>query len=143
MKFQRGITVVELVVICCIVSLMLMIAIPKFIDGMTKTKMWGEGMTTLNVFEAAQLAYFAQNNRLGTLDSLVFTSRLDSSEYFYFTSDTTGRYTATAKKRIGRFKKGSWMRTAIAIAGGIPQISRSCSSGDTMVVKRYIANFFY
>ena len=141
MKLQRGITLVETLVISFLVLVLLAIGIPKIIEGVMKTKMW-EGMTTLNVYESAQLAYFAQNSRIGPIDSLIFTTSLDSSNYFVFRSDGLGRYLATARQPIGRFKKGSWLHTQVTIAGGIPQIIRSCSPGDTAFVRKYVNNFF-
>jgi type II secretory pathway pseudopilin PulG len=142
MKFQRGITVVELVVLFSIIVLLLLIGVPKIMDGFIKSKMRDNGVNTLNVFEAKELEYFAKNNRLGPLDSLIFTIQTDSSEYFSFKCEGMGRYTAVAKKSIGKFKKGSWMSTSVQVVGGIPQISRSCSRGDTSFIRRYVDNFF-
>jgi hypothetical protein len=139
MKSRDGITLVELVVIICITVLFIAVAVPKFITAVTKEKMW-DGMTTLMTFESAQLACLAQTNGLGPADSIDF--RADSSEYFSFIPSDTGRLTATAKVRIGRFNKGSWLHTAIDTAGGVPRILRSCSSGDTAVVKHYLPMFF-
>jgi Tfp pilus assembly protein PilE len=136
---HKGITVVELVVICCIAGILLVIAIPKFVETFSKNKMW-DGMTTLMTYESAQLAYFAQSNRLGPVDSLVFQP--DSSEYFTYAADGTGKYKAVAKVRIGRFKKGSWMRTSIDTVGGMPKIKRNCSKGDSLIVKKYVNSFF-
>jgi type II secretory pathway pseudopilin PulG len=142
MKFQRGMTLVEMVVLLGIISLLLVIGIPKVMEGFTKSKMRDDGVNTLNVFEAAELAYFARNNTIAPLDSLSSPSLTGSSEYFSFVSEDAGNYTAVARKPIGRFKKGSWMTTRVSIVGGLPQISRSCSPGDTMFIKRYVANFF-
>ena len=139
MKSRQGITLVELVVIICIASLFVAVAVPKFISAVTKNKMW-DGMTTLMTFESAELAYLAQSGRLGAVDSLVFNA--DSSEQFSFSPAGTGQYQATARTQIGRFKKGSWLHTSIDTVGGVPRIRRSCSPGDSAIVKRYISNFF-
>ncbi len=142
MKFQRGITFVELVVLVSIIILLLLIGVPKVMDGFTKDKIRDEGVNTLNVLEAKELEYFARNNRLGPLDSLIFAVQTDSSEYFSFRCEGIGRYTAVAKRPIGRFKIGSWMSTRVQVVGGIPRISRTCSRGDTSFVRRYVDNFF-
>jgi type II secretory pathway pseudopilin PulG len=139
MASRQGITLVELVVIICIAGLMVIIAIPKFMEAVTKNKMW-DGMTTLMTFESAELAYLAQSSRLGPIDSLVFQA--DTSEYFSFAPDGIGRYKATARVRIGRFGKGSWLHTSIDTTAGMPRIRRSCSAGDSAIVKKYIPNFF-
>nr|MCU0610135.1 hypothetical protein [Chitinispirillaceae bacterium] len=91
-------------------------------------------------FESAELAYLAQNNKLGPSDSLVFHA--DSSEFFSFTPEQVGSLTATSKIKIGRFDKGKWLRTRIDTVGGMPRIRRSCSPGDSLVVKRLIPSFF-
>jgi type II secretory pathway pseudopilin PulG len=142
MKYQRGMTVVEMVVLFSIIVLLLAIGIPKIMEGFTKSKMRDEGINTLNVFEAAELAYFARNNHLAALDSLNFSLIADSSAYFSFASDGRGHFTALARKPIGRLKKGSWISTCVQITGGIPQISRSCSPGDTDFIRRYVPDFF-
>jgi Tfp pilus assembly protein PilE len=139
MKSHKGITLVELVVILCIASLFVAVAVPKFISAVTKNKMW-DGMTTLMTFESAELAYLAQANKLGPVDSLVFD--VDSSEYFSFSPAAVGQYRATSKVQIGRFKKGSWLHTSIDTTAGVPRIRRSCSPGDSAIVKRYISIFF-
>ena len=136
---QQGITLVELVVIICIAGVLLLIAVPKFMETVTKEKMW-DGMTTLMTYESAELAYLAKNNRLGPVDRLVF--RADSSEYFSFSPDGIGSYRAKAKVRIGRFKKGSWLRTCIDTTAGMPRIQRSCSMGDSAIVKNSVSDFF-
>lgn len=136
---QQGITLVELVVIICIGGVLLLIAVPKFMEAETKSKMW-DGMTTLMTFESAELAYLAKSNRLGPAGSLVFSA--DSSEYFSFSPDGIGSYKATAKVRIGRFKKGRWLHTRIDTTAGMPRIWRSCSTGDTATVKRYVPDYF-
>jgi type II secretory pathway pseudopilin PulG len=132
-------TVVELVVLIFIIVILASIAIPKFIEATIKTKMWN-GMSTLMTYESAQLAYLAQNSRLGPIDSLTF--KADSSKYFFFTEDGQGYLKATAKKDIGRFATGSWLRTTIDTAGGLPKIRRSCSPGDSCLAKRYIHHYF-
>ena len=139
MSGQKGMTVVELVVIACIAIILLLIAIPKFVEAVSKNKMW-DGMTTLMTYESAQLAYLAQSNKLGIIDSLVFQP--DSSEYFSFSSDGIGKYKAIAKVKIGRFQKGHWLSTCIDTAGGMPRIRRSCAKGDSLTVKKYVSNFF-
>jgi len=139
MLSQKGMTVVELVVICCIAGVLLAIVIPKFSEANAKNKMW-DGMTTLMTYESAELAFLAQNNRLGPTDSLIFHA--DTSEYFEFTSEGRGCYQATTKAEIGRFKKGSWLHTCIDTVGGLPRIHRTCSTGDSAIVKRLIPNFF-
>jgi Tfp pilus assembly protein PilE len=139
MMSRRGITLVELVVILCIAGMFIAVAVPKFISAVTKNRMW-DGMTTLMTFESAELAYLAQAGRLGSVDSLVF--KADSSDYFSFTPAGTGRFSATAKVKIGRFKSGAWLSTSIDTAGGFPRIRRSCSPGDSAIVKRYISMFF-
>ena len=139
MADQKGMTVVELVVISCIAGILLAIAIPKFIEAVSKNKMW-DGMSTLMTYEAAELAYLNQSNRLGAIDSLVFQP--DSSEYFTFMADGVGKYKAIAKVQIGRFKKGSWLHTSIDTVGGMPRIKRTCAKSDSLIVKRYISNFF-
>lgn len=139
MESQRGITLVELVVIICIACVLVAIAIPKFMEAETKTKMW-DGMTTLMTFESAELAYLAQSSKLGPVDSLVFQA--DSSEYFSFTPVGIGQYMATARMKIGRFKKGRWLHTSIDTTAGLPRIKRSCSKGDSAIVKKYVSNFF-
>lgn len=136
---QHGITLVELVVIICIAVVLLLIAIPKFMEAETKNKMW-DGMTTLMTFESAELAFLAQSGRLGPVDSLVFNA--DSSEYFSFSHDGIGSYRATAKVQIGRFKKGRWLHTSIDTTAGMPRIKRSCSKGDSAIVKNSVPNFF-
>jgi Tfp pilus assembly protein PilE len=141
MKSSSGMTVIETVVIVCIASLLLLIGIPKILEGITKSKM-KEGMDTFYVFEAAQLAYFAQNHHTGPIDSLVFTAKMDTSEYFTFRNDGLGSYTAQAKKPIGRFRKGSWIHTRVEVVGGFPQILRSCSTGDSSFVRQYVPGFF-
>jgi len=139
MRSRQGITLVELVVILCIAGLMVIIAVPKFMEAATKNKMW-DGMTTLMTFESAELAYLAQSSNLGPVDSLVFSA--DSSEYFSFTPTGIARYKATARMKIGRFKKGSWLATSIDTTAGVPRIRRSCSPGDSTIVKKYVWNFF-
>lgn len=140
MRDQKGITVVEVVVISCIVAVFLCIAIPKYIETVSKNKMW-EGMTTLMTYESAQLAYYAQSNgKLGPVDSLLFQA--DSSEYFSFVSDGTGRFKAVTKVQIGKLKKGRWMSTTIDTVGRIPKIRRTSSPGDSLLVKRYLSTFF-
>jgi Tfp pilus assembly protein PilE len=139
MKSHKGITLVELVVILCIASIFVAVAVPKFITAVTKNKMW-DGMTTLMTFESAELAYLAQAGKLGPVDSIVF--KADSSEYFSFSPACTGHFKAAAKVQIGRFKKGSWLHTSIDTTGGVPRIRRSCSPGDSAIVKRYISMFF-
>jgi hypothetical protein len=130
---------VELVVILCIAGVLVAIAIPKFMEAETKNKMW-DGMTTLMTFESAQLAYLAQNSRLASADSLVFQA--DSSEFFSFSPVAVAQYRATARMKIGRFRKGSWLHTSIDTTGGMPRIRRTCSRGDSVIVKKYIAIFF-
>jgi type II secretory pathway pseudopilin PulG len=139
MTSQRGMTLVELVVIFCIAGILLAIAIPKFMEAVTKNHMW-DGMTTLMTFESAELAYLAQNNKLGPIDGLIFQA--DSSDFFSFAPTPAGHYKATAKVPIGRFRKGSWLQTSIDTAGGMPRIRRSCSPGDSAIVKKYISNIF-
>ena len=139
MASQRGMTLVEMVVIICIAVTLIAIAIPKFMEAVTKNKMW-DGMTTLMTFESAELAYLAQSSKLGPIDSLVFSA--DSSEYFSFTPTGVGRYKATARMKIGRFKKGSWLQTSIDTTAGVPRIRRFCSPGDSAIVKKYVWNFF-
>jgi type II secretory pathway pseudopilin PulG len=143
MADQKGMTFVEMVVISCIAAVLLAIAIPKFMETIAKNKMW-DGMSSLMTYEAAQLAYLNQSNKLGANDSLVFQQ--DSSEYFYFKPDGLGQLKAIAKVKIGRFKKGSWLRTSIDIdtTGGLrmPKIKRSCSKNDSIIVKKYISIFF-
>ena len=135
-------TVVEMVVLFSIIVLLLAIGIPKVMEGFTKSKMRDEGINTLNVFEAAELAYYARTNRIATLDSLKASSLADPSEYFSFTSDGNGHFTALVRKPIGRLKKGSWISTCVQVTGGIPQISRACSPGDTAFIRRYVPDFF-
>lgn len=139
MHSQKGITVVEIVVISCIVIVLLAIAIPKFMETAVKNKMW-DGMTTLMTYESAQLAHLAQKGRIGSVDSLVF--KADSSEYFFFTEDGPGYFKAVAKMNIGRFRQGSLLRTSIDTSGGMPRIRRSCSNGDSGTVRKYISSFF-
>jgi Tfp pilus assembly protein PilE len=139
MRSQQGITLVELVVIIFIAALFVAVAVPKFITAVTKEKMW-DGMTTLMTFESAELAYLAQTKGLGPADSIDF--KADSSDYFSFSPAGTSQFMATAKVPIGHFKKGSWLHTSIDTAGGVPRIRRSCSPGDTAVVKRYLSMFF-
>jgi hypothetical protein len=139
MASPKGITLVELVVIICIAGLMVIIAVPKFMEAVTKNKMW-DGMTTLMTFESAELAYLAQSSKLGPVDSLVFSA--DTSEYFSFAPAGIGSYRATARMKIGRFRKGSWLYTIIDTTAGVPRIRRSCSKGDSAIVKKYIWNFF-
>jgi len=139
MASQRGMTLVEMVVIICIAVTLIAIAIPKFMEAVTKNKMW-DGMTTLMTFESAELAYLAQSNKLGPVGSLVFQA--DSSEYFSFTPVGIGQYMATARMQIGRFKKGRWLHTSIDTTAGMPRIRRSCSKGDSAIVKKYVPNFF-
>ncbi len=139
MRSRQGITLVELVVILCIAGMFVAVAVPKFMNAVTKNKML-DGLTTLMTFEAAELAYLAQTGRLGTIDSLVFNA--DSSEYFSFSPAAAGYYRATARAQIGRFKKGRWLSTSIDTVGGVPRIQRSCSPGDSAIVKRYVSNFF-
>jgi hypothetical protein len=140
MTSQRGITRVELVVILCIAGVMLAIAIPKFVNTVIKDHMW-DGMTTLMTFESAELACLAKNNRMGLADSSLI-SRADSSKYFSFAAGGAGQYRAIARMKIGRFGKGSWLRTGIDTTGGMPRIRRSCSPGDSAIVKKYISNYF-
>jgi type II secretory pathway pseudopilin PulG len=142
MKDCNGMTIVELVVLFSIIALLLLIGVPKVMDGFTKSKMRDDGVNTLNVLEARELECFARLNRLVPLDSEVRSPHIASSEYFTFRCDGIGRFTAIARKPIGSFKKGSWMSTTIQINGGIPQITRSCSPGDTSFVRRYVDNFF-
>ena len=139
MHSQRGMTVVEMVVIISIAVVLTAIAIPKFIETAIKDKMW-DGMTTLMTYESAQLAYLAQSGHTGPVDSLVF--KADSSKYFSFSQDTVGFFKATAKVKIGRFKQGHWLRTSIDTAGGMPRIRRFCMPVDSHVVKSYISIFF-
>jgi Zn-dependent protease with chaperone function len=110
----------------------------RFASALTKNKMW-VGVSALMSYESAQSAYFAQNAAFAPFDSLGLES--DTSGYFSCTGDG-GCYTATAKKNIGRFKKGSWLRTCLDTTGGVPVISHSCSPGDSGIVKMYYENFF-
>jgi Tfp pilus assembly protein PilE len=139
MKSHKGMTLVEMVVIICIGALFVAVAVPKIVTAVTKEKMW-DGMSTLMTYESSQLAYLAQAGRLGPVDSLSF--KADSSDYFSFSPAGTGQFQATAKAKIGRFKKGRWLHTSIDTTGGVPRIRRSCSPGDSAIVKRYISIFF-
>lgn len=139
MNSQKGMTIIELVVLVLLVIVLTSIAIPKFIEASIKNKMW-DGMSTLMTYESAQLAYLAQSNAIGPLDSLVF--KADSSNYFFFSEDGVGYFKATAKIKIGKFKQDSWLRSTIDTTGGIPRIRRSCSKGDSVIVKKYISHYF-
>ena len=139
MLSQRGMTIIELVVLVLILTVLTSIAIPKFIEASIKNKMW-DGMSTLMTYESAQLAYLAQSGAIGPVDSLVF--KADSSDYFFFSQDGIGYFKATAKIKIGRFKAGSWLRTTIDTTGGMPRIRRSCSKNDSLIAKKYIAHYF-
>jgi type II secretory pathway pseudopilin PulG len=139
MLSQRGMTIIELVVLVLILTVLTSIAIPKFIEASIKNKMW-DGMSTLMTYESAQLAYLAQSGAIGPVDSLVF--KADSSLYFFFSEDGIGYFKATAKMKIGRFKAGSWLRTTIDTTGGMPRIKRSCSKNDSLIARKYIAHYF-
>jgi Tfp pilus assembly protein PilE len=139
MLSRRGITLVESVVIICIVCILVAIAVPKFMEAVIKNKMW-DAMTSLMTYESAQMAYFAQCSKIGQLDSLRF--RQDSSAYFLFAEEGAGRYKATARMKIGRFEKAHSLFTRIDTANGMPLIRRSCLTGDSSIVKRYIPFFF-
>ena len=132
-------TVVELVVIICIGSILLGIAIPKFIETAVKNKIW-DGMSTLMTYESSQLAYLAQRGRIGPVDSTVFLP--EPSEYFSYSEPAVGQYKATAKMKMGRFLPDHWIMTRIDTTGGMPKLRRSCSPGDSSIVKRYISNYF-
>jgi type II secretory pathway pseudopilin PulG len=140
MNSQRGMTIIELVVLFLILALLTLIAIPKFHEASIKNKMW-DGMSTLMTYESAQLAYLAQSSKIGPIDSLVF--KADTSAYFLFSEDSIGFFKATARMKIGRFKQGSWLRTTIDTTAGMPRIRRSCTPGDTQVVKKLVSNFFH
>jgi Tfp pilus assembly protein PilE len=139
MMGKKGITVIELVVILCIGSILLAIAIPKFMETAVKNKMW-DGMSTLMTFESSQLAYLAQHGRIGPVDSTVFQP--EASEFFSYTEPGLGQYKAIAKVKMGRFQQGHWLLTRVDTVGGMPRLKRSCSQGDSSIVKRYIPNFF-
>ena len=140
MSSQRGMTIIELVVLVLIATVLTSIAIPKFIEASIKNKMW-DGMSTLMTYESAQLAYLAQSNRIGPIDSLMF--KADSSDYFFFSEEGVGYFKATAKMKIGRFKAGSWLRTTIDTTAGMPRIRRSCSKGDSLIARKYISHYFH
>jgi type II secretory pathway pseudopilin PulG len=136
---QRGMTIVELTVLILILTVLTSIAIPKFFEASIKNKMW-DGMSTLMTYESAQLAYLAQSGKIGPIDSLVFNT--DTSEYFGFAEQRTGFFRATAKMNIGKFRQGSWLGTTIDTSVGLPKIRRSCSKGDTLLVKKLVSSFF-
>jgi len=136
---RKGMTVVELVVILSIGAILLAIAIPKFMETAVKNKMW-DGMSTLMTYESSQLAYLAQHGRVGPVDSTVF--RPQQSSYFSYAEPCAGQYKAIAKVKMGSFPEGHWLLTRIDTVGGIPRLRRSCSPGDTGIVKRYILNYF-
>jgi Tfp pilus assembly protein PilE len=136
---RRGITVVELVVIICIASILVAIAIPKFIETAVKNKMW-DGMSTLMTFESSQLAFIAQHGTIGPVDSTVFHP--EASKYFSYTEPGIGQYKAIAKVKMGRFLPDHWLSTRVDTIGGMPRLKRSCSKGDSSIVKKYISNFF-
>lgn len=139
MMNERGMTVVELVVIAVIGSILLAIAIPKFMETAVKNKMW-DGMSTLMTYESSQLAYLAQRGRLGPVDSTIF--RPEQSEFFSYVEPGVGQYKAIAKVKMGRFQEEHWLLTRIDTTGGMPKLKHSCSPGDSGIVKRYISNFF-
>jgi Tfp pilus assembly protein PilE len=139
MRNSRGITVVEVVVIACIGSILLAIAIPKFIETAVKNKMW-DGMSTLMTYESSQLAYLAQRGHIGPVDSTVFQP--EASDLFSYTEPGVGQYKAIAKVKMGRFQPDHWLMTRVDTVGGMPKLRRCCSTGDSAVVKRYIPNFF-
>lgn len=136
---RRGMTVVELVVILCIGSILLAIAIPKFIETAVKNKMW-DGMSTLMTYESSQLAYIAQRGSIGPVDSTVF--RPEASDFFSYAEPGAGQYKAIAKVKMGRFLPDHWLLTRVDTIGGMPRLKRSCANGDSAIVKRYIPNFF-
>jgi Tfp pilus assembly protein PilE len=139
MTNEKGMTVVELVVIAVIGSILLAIAIPKFMETAVKNKMW-DGMSTLMTYESSQLAYLAQRGRIGPVDSSVFQP--EKSEFFSYEEPCVGQYKAIAKVKIGHFPQGHWLLTRIDTAGGMPKLKHSCSPGDSAIVKRYISNYF-
>jgi Tfp pilus assembly protein PilE len=139
MRMERGMTVVELVVIICIGTILLAIAIPKFMETAVKNKM-GDGMSTIMTYEASQLAYLAQRGRVGPVDSTVF--RPEASEYFSYSEPGVGLYKATARIKMGRFLQDHWLMTHVDTVGGMPKLRRSCSKGDSSIVKKYISNYF-
>ena len=134
---RRGMTVVELVVILCIGSILIAIAIPKFMETAVKNKMW-DGMSTIMTYESSQLAYLNQRERIGPVDSTVFQP--EASEFFSYSEPCVGQYKATAKVKMGRFLPGHWLLTCVDPTG--PKLKRSCSKGDSAIVKRYIPDFF-
>lgn len=139
MDNRRGMTVVELVVILCIGGILLAIAIPKFMETAVKNKMW-DGMSTLMTYESSQLAHIAQHGSIGPVDSTVFQP--EESEFFSYTEPGIGQYKAVAKVKMGRFLPDHWLLTRVDTVGGMPRLKRSCSKGDSSIVKRYIPNFF-
>jgi type II secretory pathway pseudopilin PulG len=139
MTSKQGMTIIELIVLVTILTTLTVIAIPKFIESSIKNKMW-DGMSTLMTYESAQLAFLAQSSAFGPLDSLVF--KADTSIFFTYQEDGVGYFKATAKQKIGKFRRGSWLRTTIDTIGGMPRIRRSCSRGDTLIVKKYISHYF-
>lgn len=139
MTNEKGMTVVELVVIAVIGSILLAIAIPKFMETAVKNKMW-DGMSTLMTYESSQLAYLAQRGRIGPVDSTVFQP--EKSDFFSYVEPGVGQYKAVSKVKMGRFQQGHWIMTCIDTTGGMPKLKHSCSPGDSAIVKRYISNYF-
>ena len=97
-------------------------------------------MTTLMTYDPPSSRTLRRVTGSARSAALAFSA--DSSEYFSFSPDGIGSYKATAKVRIGRFKKGSWLRTCIDTTAGMPRIQRSCSMGDSAIVKKYVPDFF-
>jgi len=149
-KKMSGFTLIELMVVIVIIGVLASLAIPRFTEASNKAKV-AEAPRIIASYESAQLAYVAENGKVGILtdddaNQLIFDLKAvqDDSKWFLYegetNADTTSAvFSATAAANMGPFEKDTHgMNTTVTDAG---VTTRDWIGTVSAKGKSYVPNF--